>query len=218
MKEIDFIPEWYREGRKRKRCCIRRYTLMAVMFALMMMWGAVINGHIAQVSAEVEEIQTSFQKTRMQGERAIQLKNQITEMRERTMLLDKIESRTKMTAILGELSHLINENVMLSKLSLQNEVIPNPDREGAAAAVVYTGGFQRSSQDDVLPLSSFHCKVVLTGIAASPADAAMLISRLEKADYFNQVSLVFSRPREFEDKDVTEFEIRCYVADYQHLK
>ena len=70
----------------------------------------------------------------------------------------------------------------------------------------------------MVPASPSHCKVVLTGIAARPADAALLIARLEKTEYFDHVLLVYSKPKKVKDKDVTEFEIRCFVADYQQVK
>ena len=195
-------------------------AIMAVMFTLMVGWGLAINGHVSHVSAQVEEIQTAFEKGRIRSEQANQLKNKIAEMKEKTTLLDKVESRTKMTAILGELSYLIGENVILSKLSLQNELIPNRERKNASAsaAVVQVGGSQKDGQDDVVPVSPSHYKVVLTGIAARPADAALLITRLEQTAYFDSVFLVFSKPKKVKNRDVTEFEIRCFVADYQQVK
>jgi hypothetical protein len=219
MNEIDFIPQWYKAGRERKQRYIRQYTLMATLFTLMLGWGFVINGHISHVSAEVEEIQTAFEKGRARSEQASDLKARIAEMEEKTTLLDKIQSRTPMTAILGEVSYLIGENVILSALSLQNELIRDPGKKGAfaSAAVVRVGGSQKDDQDDVVPVSPSHYKMVLTGIAARPADAALLIARLEQTEYFDGVFLVYSKPKKVKDKDVTEFEIRCFVADYQQL-
>ena len=216
MKEIDFIPQWYKAGRERKQRYVRQYMLMAVLFSLMLGWGFVLNGHVSRVSAEVEEIHTAFEKGRLRGEQTTLLESRIAEMRQKTTLLNKIESRTKITAILGELSYLMGENVILSKLSLQNELIQNAGKKGtfASAAVVRVSGSQKDDQDVVIPVSPSHCKVVLTGIAARPADAAALIARLEQTDYFDQVSLVYSKPKEVRDEDVTEFEIRCFVADY----
>lgn len=219
MKEIDFIPQWYKAGRERRRRHIRQYALMAVMFTLMVSWGFVINGHVSHVSAEVEEIQTAFEKARIRSEQAVDLKSQVAKMREKTTLLDKIEPRTKITAILGELSYLIGENVILSQLSLQNELIQNPEKKQAmtSAVVVQGGGSQKNDQDNVVPVLPSRCKVVLTGIAARPADAARLIARLEQTEYFDHVLPVFSKAKKIKDKDVTEFEIRCFVADYQQL-
>jgi hypothetical protein len=52
MKEIDFIPQWYKAGRERKRRCIRQYTLMAAVFTVMVGWGFIVDSHISRVSAE----------------------------------------------------------------------------------------------------------------------------------------------------------------------
>ena len=142
MKELDFTPQWYKAGRERRRRYLRQYALMALMLTLMAGWGFVINGHVSHVSAEVKEINTAFEKGMMRSEQATVLKGRIAEMKEKTTLLDKVESRTKITAILGELSYLIGKNVILSKLSLQNELIQNSERKDAfaSAAVVQVVG------------------------------------------------------------------------------
>ena len=164
MKEIDFIPQWYKAGRERKQRYIRQYVLMAALFTLMLGWGFVVNGHISHVSAEVQEIQTAFEKGQIRSEQAADLQVRIAEMKEKATLLDKIESRTKMTAILGELSYLIGENVILSNLSLQNELIGDPEKKNAfaSAAVVKVGGSQKD--DEVIATADKHgIAMVFTG-------------------------------------------------------
>lgn len=219
MREIDFIPEWYRAGRERKRRYVRQYALMATMFVLMVGWAFVINGHVSHVKAEVEEIQTAFEKSRMRSEQTVGFQARISEMQEKKTMLDKIESRTEITAILGELSYLLGDNVILSRLSLQNELIQNTAKKGtpASVAAVYVTGSKKDDSDGVVPAAPSHCKVVLSGIAARPADAARLIARLEESAYFDAVSPVFSKAKKVKGQDVTEFEIRCFVADYRQL-
>jgi len=220
MKEIDFIPQWYKAGRERRRRCVQRYVLMVAMVILTTGWMFMINGRLSRASAEVEDIQRAFEQAQIRGQRAIQLKDKIAEMKQCTTLLDTIESRTRTTAILGELSHLIGENVILKKLSLQKELIdaPEPKNNAASGAVVKVGVTRQDDRDAVVPARPSQCKVVLSGVAAKPADAAMLIARLEKSPYFNQVVPVYSKQGKVRNKNVTEFEIRCYVADYQYVK
>ena len=91
MKDIDFIPQWYKAGRERKQRYTRQYALMAVMSTLMIAWGFVINGHVSHVSAEVQEIETAFEKGRVRSEQATDLQTRIAEMEETKGLLDKIE-------------------------------------------------------------------------------------------------------------------------------
>ncbi|MHC4524251.1 MAG: PilN domain-containing protein [Planctomycetota bacterium] len=218
MKEIDFIPEWYKADRVRKRRYAHQYTTIAVIFAIMMVWSFVVGHHVKYVSAEVEDIQASFAKGKEQVQHTLNLQSEIDLMEQKAVLLDKITSRTKMTAILGELSYLIQKNIILSKLSLVNEPIEKLKEESHVSGAVVQIGNSRQQQNSVIPSSPSRLKVTLTGIAATPNDVASLMSRLEQAEYFQQVAPVFSRPEKIKDRDVTEFEIRCYVADYQIQK
>ena len=218
MKEIDFIPEWHKADRIRKRRYSRQYILTAIVFATMVVWSFVVGHHVERVSAEVEEIQTVITRGNERVERALTLQSEIAEMEQKTKLLEKIVSRTKVTAILGELSYLIQENIILSKLSFTNEPIEEFEKKNRTPGAVVQMGMTTKQQDAVVPEFPSRQKVTLAGIAARPADAAALIARLEQAEYFQQVALVFSKPKKIKDKDVTEFEISCYVADYQIQK
>jgi hypothetical protein len=104
-------------------------------------------------------------------------------------------------------------------LTLTHEPIEDSRGHGIAGsvAVVQVGKTDKDS-DPVVPKAPTRIKCVMTGIAARPADAATLIARLEETKYFEQVALVFSKPKEIQQQDVTEFEISCYVADYQVRK
>lgn len=218
MKEIDFIPEWYKAVQLRKRRYARQYTIIAVVFAVMMVWSFVVGRHINQVSAEVEDIQAAFAKGRDKVYQTQLLQSEIAEMKQKAAVLDTITSRTKITAILGELAYLVQENIVLNRLSLTNEPIEELKKEAPASGAVVQIGGSKERQNAVVPKTPSRVKVTLSGIAARPADAAGLIAALEQADYFQQVGLIFSRPKKFMDNDVTEFEICCYVADYRIQK
>ncbi|MHC4950765.1 MAG: PilN domain-containing protein, partial [Planctomycetota bacterium] len=213
-----FIPEWYKADRVRKRRYAHQYTTIAVIFAIMMVWSFVVGHHVKRASAEVEDIQTAVVKGKERVQQTLNLQSEIAAMEQKTMLLDKITPRTKMTAILGELSYLAQENIILSKLLLTNEPIEALKEKSSVPGAVVQIGDLKQQQNPVIPSAPSRLKVTLTGIAATPADAAALIARLEQAEYFQQVGLVFSRPKKITDMDVTEFEIRVFVADYHIQK
>ncbi|MDH4202513.1 MAG: PilN domain-containing protein [Phycisphaerae bacterium] len=218
MKEIDFIPEWYKADLVRKRRYARQYTIIAVIFAVMMVWSFIVGHHVNHVGAEVEGVQAAFAKGRDKVRQTQLLQSEIAEMKQKAAVLDTITSRTKITAILGELAYLVQENIILDRLSLMNEPIEELKKETPASGAVVQIGGSKEQQNAVVPKTPSRLKVTLSGIAARPADAAVLIAGLEQADYFQQVALVFSRPKKFMDNDVTEFEICCYVADYRIQK
>lgn len=218
MKEIDFIPEWYKADQVRKRRYARQYMIIAIIFTVMMVWSFIVGRHVKSVSAEVREIQTVFAKGSDKVQQTQQLQSEIAAMKQKTTILDKITSRTNVTAVLGELAYWIQENIVLNKLSLTYEPVRELKKDPSALAAVVQLKDSAHQQDKVIPETPSRLKVTLAGIAARPADAAALTACLEEADYFQEVALVFSRSKKIMDKDVTEFEIRCYVADYRIQK
>ena len=219
MKEIDFIPEWYRTDRVRKRKYVRQYTLIGSLSIMMMMWSFIVGSHVNRVSAEVQQLQRDLEKTVSRAGRVAILQDEIAGMKVKTTLLERITPRTKLTAILGEIAYLMRENIILSKLLFKNEPIGKKDGTAASPSmVVVKVGNTTKDQAAVAPQSPSRLKVVLAGIAAQQSDAASLIAQMEETPYFEQVSLVFSRPKTINQKDVTEFEIECTVADYRICK
>ena len=218
MREIDFIPEWYRTDRVRKRKYVRQYTLIGSLFLLMMVWSFIVGGHVDRVAAEVQQLQTDLEKTVNRAEQVAVLQDEITGMKEKMALLDRIKPRTQLTAILGEIAYLMRENIILSKLFIKNEPIKGSNENTTASRVVVQVEKTKKDQDAVAPPSPCRLKIVLAGIAAQQSDAASLIAQLEETPYFEQVALVFSKPKTINQQDVTEFEIQCTVADYRIYK
>ena len=184
----------------------------------MMLWSFIVGHQINRVSAEVQDVQTAMENAATRAEEVVILENEIAALKEQKSLLDRISPRTDVTAILGEIAYLMRENIILSKLSFKNELIKNDVKETSRSMAVVQVGKAKNDQPVIVPQTPSRLKVILTGIAAQPADAAGLIARLEETPYFDQVLLVFSKPKTVRQQDVTEFEIQCYVADYRICK
>ena len=215
MKEIDFIPEWYKANQKRRQRYHRQYVLLAVLFAMMMSWSFVVGRHVERVNADVQDVQQLVQKGQSKIDEGVMLEVEIADLKARARVLEMTSPRTNISAMIAELSYLIRDNVILTKLSLKNEPIETGPKKKSAAAVVQIGTLNAKDSDIDKLLAQTRTKVTLIGIAAQPADAARLISQLEQSDYFEQETLVYSKPKKIREYDVTEFEIRCFVADYK---
>jgi hypothetical protein len=55
----------------------------------------------------------------------------------------------------------------------------------------------------------------MTGYAVDAKQVAELISSLEQSTYFFRVIPTYSKNQKVEGRDVTEFEIRCVLADFE---
>jgi hypothetical protein len=145
------------------------------------------------------------------------LQSDIALLQKQVRILDAATPRTNVSVIIAELSYLIRDNIILIKLSFIDEEIEFKQDQPSAptGAIVQVGPSPRTNKTSEVSLTPKRTKVVLTGIAAKPADAAVLISRLEQSDYFEQVLPVYTKAKEVKEHDVYEFEIRCFVADYK---
>ncbi|MHC4551612.1 MAG: PilN domain-containing protein [Planctomycetota bacterium] len=215
MKEIDFIPEWYKASQTRRKRYHRQYMILATMLVLMMGWSFVVGRHVENVKADVGEIQSVVETRRAMVNEGTELEAEILQLKQQADILKMAESRTDVSMVIAELSALVGDNIILSRLSLKDEVIKEPKKSAVSTTTVQIGAAVQKK--DGLLKQMRKC-VTLTGIAAAPADAARLISQLEQSPYFRQETLVYSKPKTVKKHNVTEFEIRCYVADYKTRK
>lgn len=217
MKEIDFIPEWYKANQKRRQRYHRQYLLLALLFAIMMGWSFVVGRHVECVRADVRDIQEVFEKGKIKVDEGKLLEADIAVLKAKARVLEMTTPRTDVSAMIGELSYLIRDNIILSRLSIKNEAIEGTEKRtspsAGASVQIGSSGAKKTGADDFL--TQTRTRITLTGIAARPADAAILISQLEQSDYFEQETLVYSKPKKIKEHDVTEFEIYCFVADFK---
>ena len=216
MKEIDFIPEWYKANQNRRKRYHRQYILLACLLAIMMVWSFVVGEHVKRVRADVDDIQSVFEKGKAKVDQGMMLESEIALLQHQVQILEAVSPRTNISAIIAELSWLVQDNIVLSKLSLTNEALELAEKKDAMpGGIVRIGSSSRQGEASAVSLAPTQTKLVLTGIASQGADAAMLISRLEESDYFQHVSPIYTKAKKIKDRDVIEFEIRMFVADYK---
>jgi len=217
MKEIDFIPEWYKANQNRKRRYHRQYVMLGSLLVIMVAWSFVIGSHIKQVHADVQAMQTMYENGQLKVDEAMVLESEIAVLKQQVGLLEDAMPRTTISTILAELSWLVRDAIVISKVSLMNEPIERLDEQHVETAGVVQIGTASQDKDTVKP-RPIRTRIVLTGIAARGAEAAALIARLEESEYFEQVTPVYTRGKTIKNKDVTEFEINAVIADYKLQK
>lgn len=216
MKDIDFIPEWYKANQNRKKRYHRQYALLISLLAVMMAWSFVIGQYVEQVRSEVEGIGSVFEKGQEKINQGMLLESDIALLQHQAGILDAVTPRTKVSAIIAELSWQVRDTIVLSKLSLTKEPVQlDQEKSSPSTGVVQIGSSSRGKTPNAELMAPTRTRIVLTGYATQGADAAILISRLEESAYFDHVSPIYTKAVKVKDCDVTEFEICCYVADYK---
>jgi sensor c-di-GMP phosphodiesterase-like protein len=215
MKEIDFLPEWYRNGRRRQVSYRAQCIALSGVFVVMIVWSLVAIHSISQAQAELTEMATRRgQAENVAGELA-GLEDGLRELRRRVESTAEIDSRIDVASILAELSFLIDEKVVLSKVELTAEKFvqkqqAEPSQDvGTVVRAVQT----KLSDKKEMPLGNVRFKVVIAGVAADASDVGVLMCKLEDSPYFCQVILAFSRDTEITNRSTPSLSTGANVAE-----
>jgi len=236
MREIDFLPEWYKQGKRHQRHMRRQYAALTVIFLAMVGYNLVSTHRISRATAELAR----FEDERGRAESTFHEFNTVTkelnEIRVKADVIERIDSKIDMGAVLAEMSHIIGETVVLSRVEFLSESPADADKgQGTAVAGVRPADAPGGPLKKTL-VGDVRFRIVLTGLAVSPADVAALVCRLDDSVYFDRVHASFWRsstihiparrtqdspkpPTEAaasqptETTEATEFEVVCYLAN-----
>jgi Tfp pilus assembly protein PilN len=235
MKELDFLPEWYKEDRRWHARMRRQYLALVAIFLVMMAFNITSIHRADRAAASLARLESR----RAGAEAVVQEFNALTKrlnaLKTRTDLVEQVDPRVDTAAVLAEMSHVIGEAIVLRKLQIVAEPLRPTDGKTQSRGAVRLGG--RTGPSDPGPLlGPVKFRIVLTGIAASPPDVPDLVRRLEASRYFQRVDLSFygtaearvggppasasreASPPAVGASDMTEFEIVCYLANYEETQ
>jgi len=200
MKDIDFLPEWYKSGVRREVSYRAQYIALGGIFLLMAVWSLTSSRSISKARAEFADMAPMQTRAQSVSKDLAGLETELSGLWKKLGSIEEIDSRIDVTAVLGELSFLIKKNIVLSKVEFIAERFRNEEknedskRTGAVVRAVRV----RNQQKQDLPLGNVRFKVIISGVAANGGAVADLTLELEKSPYFSQVKPSFSRSKELQ--------------------
>lgn len=229
MKEIDFLPEWYKSGRRRQTSFRAQYIALGGMFVVMLAWGLVASRSVSKHRATLAKDEPKIVAAKTVAEEFDRIKTKITELRGKAELLEKIDSKIDVANVLAEISFLIGEKIVLSKVQFEAERLDSLQLKPTTYKSIRSA---KQHPADEGFLSEVRFKVLIGGVAVDAGEVAKLVCRLEDSPYFCSVYPSFSRNTEikagaarYERQDaknqirsVSEFEIACYLANYRQQR
>jgi Tfp pilus assembly protein PilN len=242
MKEIDFLPGWYKSGRRRQISYRTQYVALGGLFLLVVAWSLVSARTVSKATADLAHMASGQSQAQEVFREFTEVKSKLEKLQEKVRVIEGIDSQIDVASTLAEISYLIDEKVVLSKVDFSAErFAEDSKRPPTSGSVVRVAGATPGAAQ--LPVGKVRFKVVINGIASDPSDVAELICRLENSPYFCLVYPSFSRnktidafggsgtnremqragtpsqaqaaglaPKKYQ---VSEFEISCYLANYR---
>jgi len=241
VKEIDFLPEWYLDGKRRRVHMRRQYAALTIVFLGMLAYNLTSAHRIGRATAEVAALESRRGHAENATVRFDRITQELSDHQAKVNLLKEMDSRIDPAALVAEISHLIGERVVLSRVEFISEPVVQKDatsaRNGSAVRVANRSG----DSSKPTKLGDVKFRIVLAGVAASSDDVGTLVIRLEESSYFRQAYFSFSRNNTIEvaastsrveteghtrtspvrpkqTLQVSEFEITCYLANYEEIE
>ncbi len=223
MKEIDFLPIWYKSGKRWQISHRTLYAGIGSIFAVMMIWNFIATHSLSKAAAELAQEELTSASTESVIQEFAKIKSEAANLQKKARTIEEIDSKIDVANVLAEVSFLVDKKIVLSKVELiaenfgdKQEGKPNSNYTVRAVAVNF------NDKKELLS-GSVRFKVLISGVASDASDVASLICTLEDSPYFCQVIPLFTRNKEMktaanldgEKFQVSEFEISCNLANYQ---
>ena len=221
MKEIDFLPEWYKSGIRRQVNYRMQYIILSGIFAVMMVWNFVSAGSVSKVKAKYMEMENMQVHSEEVSRELKEYKNEIAMLHEKEKILDSIDSKINVANVLAELSFLVEEKVVLSKVELISEKLNNQvNGMNSQSMSVVKSSVPKDNYGTLLGNVQF--RIQIKGVAANGSDVAVLLCKIEDSPYFSHANLVYLKDSEVKNAkkniNVSEFEIGCYLSNYHESR
>jgi len=241
VKEIDFLPEWYKEGKRRRVYMCRQCVALGIIFLAMVGYNTIAAQKIAHATAGLAQLEDQRIQAENVMHRFDMLSKELGEYQTEVKSLAQMDSRIELAAVLAEISHIIGGRIVLSRVEFISEPVSQTDEaQNRNRSAVRAAGTSRDSTKPGL-LGDVRFRILLAGVAASPKDVGELVCRLEESFYFQDVHPSFSRPGKVEVSTarprlqtnrgtknpatelketipVSDFEITCYLANYEEIE
>jgi hypothetical protein len=210
MKEIDFLPDWYKQGRVQQKKHREFYFALGLILCVMGLWSIFANGRVAVVKAK----NAGLERTKMlQGASEAEYfaaDNEYQRLKSEDETLKSVESKMAVSDVLAELTNLVGPKTVLRKIEIKGEPIDNKNKQTGIRSA--TAG----SAEQALPFKETKkFKIIINGLASGAEEVAEIINRLEGSEYFFQIVPGFSKNVKAGEYQACEFEISCYLANYK---
>jgi Tfp pilus assembly protein PilN len=219
MKEIDFLPQWYKTGQKRQVSYRRQHIAIIVILSALTLWGFATSYTVSRAGAKVERMENEFAESVAVSNEYNMLKARVDKLKTKAQMLKELEPRLDCAAILAELSYLGTEGVILQSIEIEPETYESSGSAGTGGSVRLASRSKAGQEkQDPLPEHNVRYKLTIKGIARDATNVADMISRLETSEYFRSVVPGFSKNKDVKKVKTTEFSIDCYIANYSEVE
>ncbi len=196
MRNVDFLPDAYRQARRHRRLRLRRLGLGAACLFLLASWLAADELRIRSARSQLEYREGQNRTVQAGLDQIARLQVEQSALLDRHRLLQNLQPPVSSVQTVFRVAQLLPEHVALRQMQMTCGPAALPDAKPAAAG-----------KTQVQPASPPPPRVTLSGIALSEVDIAVLVGQLSSCREFANVRLDYCKAAEVESRHVQEFRV-----------
>ena len=208
MRELEFLPDWYPQARRRARLLRMECWVALLLLAGLGTWLALAQRNVRQAEASAATVATQLAQSElelMHLRQQLELKAQLEVQKQ---IVARLGLPVETSRLLRTLDALMAKEMSLQELSLDTEERVRQVAQGAAAPAAPAPG----AGD---PPLERRLRVKLLAVAPSDVDLANFLVGLTNTPFFEQVSMTFSRDRSEGGHLMRQFEV-TFSMDLNH--
>jgi len=200
MKEIDFVPQWYRSSQRRRNDLAVRVACLCMLVAAMVAWSIRNLAVVQMAEADTAALQESYRSQGALQDQHAALQRRLQQLEGRRALLRALRGGVRAEQVLAELSHLMPEAMALTNVTLrQHDRLEFKNSQGGA---------QRDR-------GSLRGLMEVEGLAASHGHVGSFLAALERSPCFRGLEMKYSKPVVREGRQARDFRVVMRIPRFE---
>ncbi len=195
MREIEFLPDWYPQTRRRRRMVILQAWLILLLVAGMGTHLVLADRNIKVAERSLAALQSQFDQTNAQLAEMDKLDAMRRQWRQQEQLLSRLGLYVEACKAIDTLDALMPKQMSLTGIQLDNE-------EKVDTSAVATAAGRAGEQ-----VVDRRLKVRLQGVCPTDVDLANFMTQLSTVPFFDQVGVTYAREKADNNHVMREFEV-----------
>jgi Tfp pilus assembly protein PilN len=207
MNDINFLPESYVRGEARRRRIYRQVTLVAILGLSLAGWWLTQHGRTEALRSYAEALEADVRTARDQMSEITKLRQEHEQLKHQVQIQRELAQPVSHTQIVAALGELLPASVGLMQVRMVARRPPPTVAQKATASP----SKKQSAKTSAPPKAEDALRLELVAVAPDDITVANLVGSLSEHPLFTQVSLRYSRAKEFQGLLGREFHVQLSV-------
>ncbi len=195
MREVEFLPGWYPQVRRRRRFVVLQAWMTVVVLAAFALWVMQARNNVRRQEATLQTREAELSASRSELKVVEELMTLRRKLVEQSKVLVKVGSHAEAARLLTTLDEVMPKSAALLELTLLTEETHPITLAGARAAQEKDRTVDR------------RLNVRVTGVAPTDVEVADFLTKLTGKPFFEDVRMTGSKPRLDDGRVMREFEV-----------